>query len=246
MTRNLDDITRAKMGLDVALWAIAILFGTHAALTLLPAIESKGRYSEISAGQQTCKSMIDWPALRMQNPDIAAWIKVDGTNIDYPVVKPGGGMESDWYLSHDFWSKTSPLGCPYLDSRSSPDGDHAIVYGHHLMYSDQMFSDVHLAYDQTSFDKIGSARWFTPKTGVATFTPALALKVDRRYAAIQHFEFNSSEELSEWLMGLETDARATSKSLVDLSAEATRALTLSTCSSGRPGERYRTLLVFVA
>lgn len=246
MKRNRDGGARANMVVDAALLAAAILFGMHAVLIVLPTVESQGKYEEIAATQRGGGNTIDWQALRMQNPDIAAWVTVDGTSINHPVVEPGDGRAEDWYLAHDFWNNASPLGCPYLDSRSSPDGDHALVYGHYLEHSSQMFSDIHLAYNQASFDQIGNARWFTPKYGVVTFTPTLALEVDRRYAPIQHFMFNSGSELSKWLLDLKNDAHAVSRSFDSLLTEATRALTLATCSSSRPGEQHRTLLVFVS
>ena len=85
---------------------------------------------------------VDWDALAAVNPDIAAWIKVDGTPIDYPVVEPGPDKADGWYLYHDFWGESASAGCPYVDTRTKADEPHALVYGHRMGWSGKMFGSL--------------------------------------------------------------------------------------------------------
>lgn len=189
---------------------------------------------------------IDWDGLLAQNPDTVAWLTVEGTRVDYPVVQPAAGKASDWYLGHDFWGNPSSVGCLYLDRRASANGRHMLVFGHHLGFSGQMFSDIFDSYEQGEFDGIGTARWSTPEGGTAEFEPIMAMSVDKTYAPIQSFEFATVDDLQSWLGELSRDATAASPDLEALADGASRALTLVTCSSAWSGQRARTLLVFVA
>lgn len=66
------------------------------------------------------------------NADMAGWIKIDGTELDYPVMyTPENG---DFYLTHDFDKETARSGVPFIDARCTVDpfGTNTIIYGHHM------------------------------------------------------------------------------------------------------------------
>lgn len=65
--------------------------------------------------------------------DMVAWITVDDTNIDYPVMQ--GDTNSD-YLNLNPYGEYSLSGSIFLDSRNSSDfsDDYSILYGHHMEY----------------------------------------------------------------------------------------------------------------
>ena len=192
---------------------------------------------------------IDWAALRAQNPDIAAWVTVEGTHVDYPVcVSPDG--DASYYLTHDFWASESESGCPFIDPRCEADGTHVLVYGHHMDYTGSMFSDLFQCYMQESFDTLGPCAWSTPALGTTTLTPLCAVTVDKEDALLQRTEFASQAELAAWVgevwdvaggdEGARDDAWAPSLSRVR------RVVTLVTCSSVFAGQRARTCVLFAA
>lgn len=65
--------------------------------------------------------------------DMVAWITIDGTNIDYPVMQ---GSDNVKYLNTDPFGKYSLSGSIFLDSRNAPDfsDDYSLLYGHHMEY----------------------------------------------------------------------------------------------------------------
>lgn len=67
------------------------------------------------------------------NPDTVGYLKIDGTIIDYPVVK---GEDNDFYLTHDFYKNESRSGTVMMDYRNkvTKDGHSAnmILYGHNM------------------------------------------------------------------------------------------------------------------
>ena len=243
-------MSRNKKGraLDAILLAVAVACVAVAAAIFAMYAGQDGAYEALSeqAAPQSGEGGVDWDALLQQNPETVAWLSVEGTGIDYPVVQPGEGKPSDWYLHHDFWGNPSPVGSLYLDSRADADGRHMLVFGHHMGLSGQMFSPIYDTYRQEKFAGIGAAHWSTPDGGTVDFEPAMAMSVDMSYAPIQTFEFDTVDGLQSWLGELARDATAVSSDLDALTADASRVLTLVTCSSAWSGQRARTLLVFVA
>ena len=65
--------------------------------------------------------------------DMVAWITIDGTNIDYPIMQSDSNTE---YLNKDPYGEYSLSGSIFLDSRNSSDfsDPYSILYGHHMEY----------------------------------------------------------------------------------------------------------------
>ena len=65
--------------------------------------------------------------------EMVAWLTVDGTQIDYPVMQ---GKDNVRFLNTDPFGQYSLTGSIFLDSRSSPDfsDSFSVVYGHHMDY----------------------------------------------------------------------------------------------------------------
>lgn len=65
--------------------------------------------------------------------DMVAWLTVDDTNIDYPIMQ---GYDNVKYLNTDPFGDYSLAGSIFLDSRNSPDfsDNYSLVYGHHMEY----------------------------------------------------------------------------------------------------------------
>lgn len=63
--------------------------------------------------------------------NMVAWLTVDNTNIDYPVMQ---GKDNNEYLNKDPFGDYSLSGSIFLDSRNNPDFDdyYSLVYGHHM------------------------------------------------------------------------------------------------------------------
>lgn len=92
-------------------------------------------------------------ALYAQNADIGGWIRIDGTDISYPVMKNAG---SDYYANHNFRQQYSAYGVPYFDSRnmlvsSQSRNKTLIIYGNNTG-DGQMFSSL-LEYRRADFFK---------------------------------------------------------------------------------------------
>jgi sortase B len=80
-----------------------------------------------------------------------AWIRLDGTHIDYPVMQSG---DNRWFLSHDIYGRDSSAGSVFLDCRNQMDfqDDISIIYGHR-MNGELMFSDIAKYADASFIDR---------------------------------------------------------------------------------------------
>ncbi len=77
-------------------------------------------------------------ALHEENPDCIAWIKIEDTAIDYPVMYHP--QENNYYLRRDFHGEFSYSGSLFLSEICEPGvSDNLIIYGHH-MNSGTMFA----------------------------------------------------------------------------------------------------------
>lgn len=87
----------------------------------------------------------EYRELHRRFPDLAGWIRIAGTAIDYPVMFSG----DDFYLDHGADGKKSKSGVPYLDKRcqTGPFGTNTIIYGHH-MKDGTMFAGLEKYRDQ--------------------------------------------------------------------------------------------------
>lgn len=83
---------------------------------------------------------IDFAKLKQKNSDAIAWIKVNGTDIDFPVVK---GTDNSYYLTHNFDKEKNKAGWIFADYRNKFDGTdkNIIIYGHN-MKNGSMFANL--------------------------------------------------------------------------------------------------------
>ena len=89
-------------------------------------------------------------ALAELSEDAVAWITVDDTKIDYPVMQ---GKTNEEYLNKDPYGNYSLSGSIFLDSRNRKDfsDSYSLVYGHHMEYG-AMFGSLDAYSDKTYFD----------------------------------------------------------------------------------------------
>lgn len=184
------------------------------------------------------------------NPAVVAWIDVDGTHISYPVAQPTSTMADDYYLHHAIDGTPHSLGCPYIDRRSSKDGQHVVVYAHHLASSPVLFGELANRYQQDAFDKLGNATWRSVEDGkvarTTIFQPLCALRVSASYEAIQRFSFTSIEDMKAWLTELAREASACTENWQTATSGAQRVLSLITCTEGNGHSMRRTIVIFVS
>ena len=95
------------------------------------------------------------------NPDVCAWVTLDNTKIDFPVLQ---GSTNLTYINRDVYGNFALAGSIFLDTRNNRDFSDAysLLYGHHMENSG-MFGDLDLYKDQAFFDKNATGVLITPE-----------------------------------------------------------------------------------
>lgn len=181
--------------------------------------------NETQAGEEpeTNWPVVDFTALAEINPDIVAWIYIEDTEINYPVVQ---GLDNQYYLKHLFSGEWNSLGCIFLDSRNSPDFSdrHSIVYGHH-MKNGTMFSGLTEYKKQEFYDTHPTILILTPEQNyrIEIFAGYVANVKDNAWKV----DFGTDTVFEDWQKSVKERSCFDS----DITSAVTdRIVTLSTCS----------------
>lgn len=92
----------------------------------------------------------DFAACLAQNDDFIAWIRIPGTNVDYPVVWTD---DAEYYLHHTFTGKQGAAGTLFslMKTDYSIPSRNIAIYGHHLKSTgEKMFTSL-MRYKDADF-----------------------------------------------------------------------------------------------
>lgn len=86
--------------------------------------------------------------LQQENSDIKGWIRIEDTNINYPLLQT---TDNDYYVTHNYKKEKSSYGSIFINCNSNlkDSNSNVIIYGHD-MKDNQMFKDL-LQYQNKSF-----------------------------------------------------------------------------------------------
>lgn len=100
--------------------------------------------------------------LMAMNADVRAWLQVDDTNIDYPVVQGDDNME---YLNRSVETTFSLAGSIFMDYRNAGDCSdyYTLIYGHHIA-GEIMFGQVPYFLESDYFNSHTTGTLFLPET----------------------------------------------------------------------------------
>jgi len=109
---------------------------------------------------------VNVPDLTVFNPDYIGWIRINGTEIDYPVVQ---GTDNVRYLNTTFMGERNPSGTIFMDNENR----HgflglSILHGHN-MRNGTMFAGLHRFRDNEFLAEHSDVTIFTPEGETLTF-----------------------------------------------------------------------------
>ena len=109
--------------------------------SLAEIVEENETSETVEATEGEAVMLPEYAKLYEQNSDIVGWIRIDDTQINYPVMQ--SPQEPNFYLKHGFDKEYTDYGCPYMSESCDVNkpSDNLIVYGHH-MKNGTMFSDL--------------------------------------------------------------------------------------------------------
>lgn len=167
----------------------------------------------------------------LENKDMAGWLQIPDTNIDYPIMWTPG--DEEFYLRKGFDGKYDKAGCLILDtdSKVEPATTNLIIHGHN-MKAGTMFGKLEKYKDAEYGSSHNMIYLYTPETlrsyeVVAVFRSQVYKKSDTVFKFYKFFEADSQEEFLDFYNNIKE------LSLYDTGVTAEygdRFITLSTCS----------------
>lgn len=193
---------------------------------ILSKIEQTVSFDEISSN--------NFSSLLTENSNTVGWIRVNNTNINYPVVQH---TDNSYYLTHSFNNEYNSAGWIFVDYRNKLDGTdkNIIIYGHNRM-DGSMFA---------SLKNVLNKDWYTNEdnykinlytiNGTKTYEIFSIYKIESEnyYTTTS---FNSTNEYSNFLNTVKN------RSIYNFNVELNNRdsiLTLSTCANNN---KYRVVL----
>ena len=179
-------------------------------------------------------------SLYKKNPNFAGWITIDGTSIDYPVMKSRTG-NGEYYLNHNFSQEEDRNGTLFMDDDCDivKPSENWIIYGHN-MKSGNMFGTLD-NYKSESFCKEHKYIKFDTiyETGVYQVMFAFQSHVyTEAEIAFKYYQFIDPASEAEFNSGMQQMRDA---SYYDTGVDAVygdRLLILSTCDYDESNGRF--------
>lgn len=189
------------------------------------------------APEEQVEIPIDFAALQAQNPDIYAWIQIEGTNINYPILQSAtdDGYYLDYTADHQYGLPGSIYTEGSVNTKEFTEFN-TLIYGHD-MRDGSMFQNLHKYTDETFMDEHRTVIIYTPEKKL-TYQIFAAVVYDDRH--IMHsFDFQLEGERQAFLDSIEMqrDFGNIVKNDVEVTPDS-RIITMSTCMTGQDDKRF--------
>lgn len=185
-----------------------------------------------NADEGLAERVIDWDALAAIDSNIAAWIELEGSTIDYPVVH---GTDNSWYLKHLMDGTYNDSGTVFIDSGNSADFSdrNTVLYAHHMLDDPLMFAEVENYKEQSYYDTHKTFLIHTPEAEYEMYP--VAGYVTQGTAGYVRLQFASDEDYMEYVNSFLVRSTFVSDETI---TAADQMLMLSTCSYDVTDGRY--------
>lgn len=190
--------------------------------------------------QQETEEMLKVRELKKEYPELIGWIRIDGTNIDYPVMQ---GTDNEFYIRHDYKKEYSQRGAIFLDKDYdwTIPSSNLLLYGHNINNDGTMFSDL-LNYQEKSFyDAHQNVRFITENDDseyeiISAFFSRVYYQNEQNVFRYYYFiNAENEEQYNEYV----NNAKAASLYDTEKTAEyGDQLLTLSTCEYSQQDGRF--------
>lgn len=180
------------------------------------------------------KYTVDFNMLKKQNSDTVAWIKVNGTNIKYPIVK---AKDNEYYLTHSFDKSSNSAGWIFADYKNKFDGTdkNIVVFGHNRKDKSMFGSLKNILTSKWQNNSENTEITFVSENENCLYKVFSIYQIEKEDYYIKT-NFSNNNEFEKFL---ETIKNRSVKNFGTPVSSVDRILTLSTCASN---DNYRIVL----
>lgn len=175
---------------------------------------------------------IDFETLWEKNPDIYAWISIEGTEIEYPILQHP--TDDGYYLDHTVDKKSGLPGSIYTEATYNGtdfSDRNTLIYGHN-MKNGTMFGLLDKYKDPTYMKEHDTIVIYTPEH-IYTYKVFAAITYDNRHI-MYSFDFDQEAGMQAFLDSIRKVNNL--NTYIDETVEVTssdKIITLSTCNGNK-------------
>lgn len=180
------------------------------------------------------KYIVDFKKLKSENSDVVAYIKVNNTNIEYPIVKTSN---NNFYLNHSFDKSKNSRGWIFADYKNKFDNTdkNIVIYGHN-MRDGSMFGSLKNILNEEWYNNTENMNiTFLTENGNYIYKVFSIYKIESEDYYIKT-DFSTDNEYQKFLNIIKE--RSIKNFVVNVNVD-DKILTLSTCANNN---KYRVVL----
>ena len=163
------------------------------------------------------KTSIDWEYLKSINEDIIGWIEIEGTNINYPILKDTDNL---YYLKHSYNRKYNSNGSIFTLDNKPFEIQETLIYGHN-MKNKSMFSQLGNYLDNDFLYSHRNIKIYTPiQNYIGKIFSCYSIGIENENNNIKSLDFNDRIKYY----------KNKSKNKIESTDEIKKVIKLSTCS----------------
>lgn len=170
--------------------------------------------------------------LQKENSDIVAWIEIEDSKINYPVLQ---GEDNDYYMTHTCKKEYSKDGSLFLDKNYDwkKPSTNLLIYGHNNIGSKEMFVDLMKYEDEEYYNSHKTIRFTTAEEDaeyeiIAVFKSRVYYKSETD--VFRYYFFIDAENEQEFNEYVQNSKEASLYNIEATAQYGDQLLTLSTCS----------------
>ena len=220
--------------LSAALFLLLFVIGLYAILDIHAVNISAKMDEEMQNMAPDDAQEVDIAELKKTNPEIVAWIHINNTKINYPVVQAKNNTK---YLTRNYRGEYATAGSIFLDYRNNSfNDDFSLVYGHRMDGLD-MFGGISLVEEKDYFDQHPTGKLYTEE-GIYDLEISDFSVIDINRASIYNHDGNRNGQNDKVI----SEVRLFSKQNRDIEMdENSKIIVLSTCD--KDSRHYRNVLL---
>ncbi len=176
--------------------------------------------------------------LKKINEDIVAWIEIEGTNINYPVLQ---GTDNDYYLNHNYKKEEATTGSLFLDKSYdfSIPSSNLLIYGHRNKQG-LMFEDLIKYADKEFYKEHPIIKFTTTKDDefeiISVFYSRVYYKSEKN--VFRYYYFVNAKNEEEFNDYVQNSKKVSIYDTAKTAEYGDQLLTLSTCEYGQENGRF--------
>lgn len=175
--------------------------------------------------------MLKLEELKKENSDIVAWIEIENSNINYPVLQ---GEDNSFYMTHNYKKEYSKDGSIFLDKDYdwSVPSTNLLLYGHNNRDSSEMFVELMNYKEKSYYDSHKTIRFTTMEEDaeyeiISVFLSRVYYKSEKD--VFRYYYFINAENEEEYNYYVENSKKASLYNIDATAKYGDQLLTLSTC-----------------